>query len=76
MNTVVTSLSPTAPVPGAASAMRGWLVRAGRAVWRALEEVGRLRARRELLEIADRCAALQPTLAKELRAAAGQGPTA
>jgi hypothetical protein len=66
MNTAVTSL-PTSP---AASRLRPWLARASLAVWHALEETGRLRAERHLLEFAEHCQAQQPELAKELRAAA------
>jgi hypothetical protein len=46
-----------------------WWQRARDRVWRCLEEAGRLRAERELLELADRWEHMQPNLAKELRAA-------
>ncbi|MEP7297698.1 MAG: hypothetical protein ABI702_16060 [Burkholderiales bacterium] len=69
MNTAVSSL----PMHSAAGAL-SWLSRAGTTVWRALEESGRARAQRHLLDFADQCQALQPDLAKELRAAARQGP--
>jgi hypothetical protein len=41
--------------------------RAGRALWRGLEAVGRSRAEQELRTLADRWEATQPELAKELR---------
>jgi hypothetical protein len=53
-----------APAPRVA-----WWRRVRDALWRALEEIGRRRAERELLELADRWAHVQPDLAKELRAA-------
>jgi len=79
MNTAVTSLPLGTAAPGSASAdagLRSRLARAGAAVWSALEEVGRARAQRHLLDFADRCEAQQPELAKELRAASRQGPMA
>jgi flagellar biosynthesis regulator FlaF len=48
----------------------------GAALWRALEATERARSRRQWQEYADRCEALQPELAKELRAALRQGPMA
>ena len=72
MNTAVTSL----PKQPAASRLRPWLARAGATVWRALEQSGRARAQRHLLEFADRCEAQQPELAKELRSAARHNPLA
>ena len=72
MNTTVTSL-PSQP---AAPSLRPWLARVRATVWRALEQSGRARAQRHLLEFADRCEAQQPELAKELRIAAGHGPLA
>jgi hypothetical protein len=72
MNTAVSSLS-LEPV---ASGLRPWLARTGAAVWRALEEAGRARASRHLLDFADQCQTLQPELAKELRMAASHGPMA
>ena len=69
MNTVGASL-PTQP---ATSRLRPWLTRLGGSVWRALEDTGRARAQRHLLDFADQCQAQQPELAKELRAAARQG---
>lgn len=78
MNTAVTSL-PLAPA-GDASASSGaglrWFVRAGNGLWNALVALGRARDQHQLLEIADRCQALQPELARELRAATRQGPMA
>ena len=72
MNTAVTSLpkQPTAP------SRSPWLARASATVWRALEESGRARARRHLLDFAEHCEALQPELAKELRSAARHNPLA
>ena len=72
MNIAFTLLpkQPTTPRP------RPWLARAGAAVWRALEESGRARARRHLIDFADHCEAQQPELAKELRIAAGHNPLA
>jgi len=76
MNTAVRSL-PLAPSRGAAGAgVPRSIVRAGRALWRALQAVGEARAHRQVLELADRFEALQPELAKELRAACRQGPMA
>src|SRR5258708_1169371 len=51
--------------PGAGT----WFTRAGRAIWRALEDSGRARARRDLFDLAERYDAQQPEFAKELRAA-------
>ena len=70
MNTAVTSL----PKQPATPSLRPWLARAGATVWRALEESGRARAHRHLLDFADHCEALQPELAKELRSAARHNP--
>ena len=47
---------------------RRWLGRFGTAVWQTLEAVGRSRARRELLSLADRWQFAQPELAAQLRA--------
>ena len=44
------------------------LGRFGAAVWQTLEAVGRSRARRELLSLADRWQSAQPELAAQLRA--------
>jgi hypothetical protein len=72
MNTAVSSL----PTHVTAPSLRTALARFGGAVWRALEDTGRARAQRHLLDFADQCQGLQPELAKELRAAAHQGPMA
>jgi hypothetical protein len=50
--------------------MRAWLARAGATLWRLLGEAGQARARGHLHDFADHCQAMQPELAKELRAAA------
>lgn len=79
MNTAVTSLPLTPAGDASASAgagLRLGLARAGNALRKALEAAGHARAQRHLLEFADGCEALQPELAKELRAASRQGPTA
>jgi len=68
MNTAVSSLQ----VQAAPSGLRAALVRAGAAVWHALEDTGRARAERHLLDFADQCQALQPGLAGELRQAAAR----
>jgi hypothetical protein len=75
MNTVVTSL-PSHPASAPGAALRHWFAGAGATLWRALEIAGQARARRHLLDFADGCEALQPELAKQLRAAARQGPLA
>ena len=49
--------------------LRSSLQQSGRRVWRALEDIGRARAQRHLLDIARQCEGLQPELARELRAA-------
>jgi len=72
MNTAVSWLS----IEPVTSGLRPWLARVGATVWRSLEEVGRARASRHLLDFADQCQALQPELAKELRMAAHHGPMA
>jgi hypothetical protein len=79
MNTAVTSLPMTSAAAAAASTgagLRRQFKQAGAAIWRALEAAGRARAQRHLLAFADQCEALQPELAKELRAASRQGPLA
>ena len=79
MNTAVTSPPTSLTSPAAASPVAGLrrqFSRAGAAVRRALEATGRARAHRSLLDLADQCEALQPGLAKELRAASRQGPMA
>jgi hypothetical protein len=54
--------------------LRTWFARARAIAWQALELSGRARAQRHLLDFAEACEALQPELAKELRAAARSGP--
>lgn len=79
MNTAVTSLPMSSATPAAAptgASLRRQFKQAGAAIWSALEAVGQARAQRHLLEFADQCEALQPELAKELRAASRQGPMA
>lgn len=79
MNTAVTSLPLTPAGDASATAgagLRQWLKRAGTGIWNALEAAGHARARRHLMDFADQCESQQPELAKELRAAARQGPTA
>lgn len=68
MKPVTTSLPPA---PGAIG-FRGWFLDLGRRSWRALEQTGQARAQRHLLDFAGHCEALQPELAKELRAAGSQ----
>ena len=75
MNTVVTSLPLKRAAPVGVGLAR-WFGRVGAGLWRALEASGQARARRHLLDFADQCEALQPELAKELRAASRQGPLA
>jgi len=75
MNTAVTSL-PLKPVASAGAGLARWFGRVGAGLWRALEASGQARAQRQLLAFADQCEALQPELAKELRAASRQGPLA
>lgn len=53
-------------------AQHGRLSRWGTAVWQTLEAVGRSRARRELLALADRWQSGQPELAAQLRAACNE----
>lgn len=72
MNSSTTTLkfSHAAPAPRVSTpAQPGRLARWGTAVWQALEGVGRARARRELLLLADRWEAGRPELAAQLRAA-------
>ncbi|KQW35540.1 hypothetical protein [Rhizobacter sp. Root404] len=79
MNTAVTSLPMTSAAAAAASTgagLRRQFKQAGAVIWRALEAAGRARAQRHLLAFAAQCEALQPELAKELRAASRQGPLA
>jgi len=79
MNTAVTSLllTPAGDASHTVGArLRHGFSRAGKGLWKALETVGRARAQRHLMDFADQCELVQPELAKELRAAAGQGPMA
>ena len=76
MNTAVTSLplKPAGDASATAGAgLRHAFSRAGKSIWKALEAAGRARAYRHLMDFADRCEALQPELAKELRAASREG---
>ncbi len=75
MNTAVTSL-PLRPAAQAGAGISRWFSRFGTGIWLALEASGQARAQRHLLDFADQCEALQPELAKELRAASRQGPLA
>lgn len=61
-------LEPVA-IPPQRSVLHAALARTGQWVWRAMEAHGQARARRELLQLADRCEKYQPDLARELRAA-------
>ena len=79
MNTVVDSWplgNTERPTTAAGRGRPSLFKRFGGALWRALEATGRTRAHRELLDYADKCEALQPSLARELRAACRQGPVA
>ena len=69
MTTLITPL-PMSSTPAGAQGT-GLVARVGVSLWKWLEEVGRARARRELMELAARCETNQPELAKELRAACG-----
>ena len=75
MNTTVTSL-PLESAVQEVGALSRWFRRVGMGFWRALEAAGQARAQRHILALADRCEALQPDLARELRAASRQGPLA
>lgn len=72
MNTLVTSLPPSP----AGAGLRRWLNRAGNGIWKALTISARARLQPRLIDLADQCEALQPELAKELRAASRHGPMA
>jgi hypothetical protein len=74
MNTLV-STAPGRLVSGAnrpTGAPFGRLGAVGRWLWHAFEVSAQTRARREMLDFADRCEGSQPGLAAELRAASGQ----
>jgi hypothetical protein len=68
MNTATRSMSFGSASGAVRTGQPGWFAKAGAAIWRALEASGEARARRHILDFADRCEALQPDLAKELRA--------
>jgi hypothetical protein len=68
MITLITPLSTALSAP-VRTATPSRLARLGASIRRALEATGRARARRQLLDFADRCESNQPELAKELRAA-------
>jgi hypothetical protein len=75
MSTTIDSLGLTASDHAAgpsALAGRNLIGRAFAAIWHAMEESGRARARLHILELADRFEALQPDLASELRAASAR----
>ena len=77
MNTAVTPLSMrlTASAGAAANPVATALVRRlAHAAYRTMSAVAAFRARAQLLELADNCEALQPALARELRAASRLGP--
>ena len=79
MNTAYTSLplsSATSAAGSLGASLRRQFKQGGAAVWSALEAVGRVRAQRHLAVLADQHEALQPELARELRAASRQGPMA
>jgi len=57
-------------------AVAGWIAKVGQAVWRVLEASGQARARRDLIELANRYEALQPSFAQELRYAASRADRA
>jgi hypothetical protein len=72
MSSSLTALKFTHQVPSplvATPTQAGRMARWGAAAWQAMEGVGRSRARRELLILADRWQAGQPELAAQLRAA-------
>jgi hypothetical protein len=54
-------------VQTASAVLRARLAHGGRCVWRALEAHGEARARRVILELADKWAFNQPELAEQLR---------
>jgi len=72
MNTMTHTLKqPLRPTSQQArrTALRAALARAGIALWRSLEGIGRARARRELDVLADQVALSQPEFSRQLRAA-------
>ena len=77
MSTFVTPLPQAGAAASPAQAVhraRALWSRLSSAVWRALQEWGRNRARRQLLDLADACHFSQPDLAHELRVAAAFNP--
>lgn len=72
MNTSITPLPLQFDRPAAPTGWRSPLASVAARVWQALAAAGEARARSRLLDFADRCEALQPELAKELRAASNQ----
>ena len=73
MTTLITPLptASSAPVRAVPSRLARW----GAPIRRALEAARQARARRQLLDFADRCESNQPELAKELRAASNAAST-
>jgi len=68
------AMAPSAPRLGTLRDVMGQRLAAiGRAIWRFLEAWGEQRASRELLTLADRWQAQNPTLARELRSYARGG---
>jgi hypothetical protein len=70
MATLTRPLPATRPAPAAptaASSLRARLGRAGSALWRALEDFGYARARRDLALMAARYDNTNPELARQLR---------
>jgi hypothetical protein len=59
----------TAPARASGPTQPSRLRRLGVTVWRTLETIGRVRARRELLALADRWESQRPELAAQMRAA-------
>ena len=55
--------------PSAVTRVAPWWRRAVHNAWLALAAISHARARREMLALAERCDALEPELARELRAA-------
>ena len=69
MNTVVTLMPTRGHAAGVLAPAGRWLSCAAGALRRALEASAQARAQHHLREFAQRCEALQPELAKELRQA-------
>jgi hypothetical protein len=69
MNTVVTPMPSSNRDTGSLVRAGHWLNRAAGALRRALEASAQARAQAHVREFAQRCEALQPELAKELRQA-------